>query len=119
MNIRLLPCLVAFLALCSPLAALASGSAPARRMPPKKATPATAAPAASDARYALGQQVFSGTAPAASQPGSLNSQKTRLEKAAAAVPDAKKGKSLVAMAGKLSASQLDALEYFVTVRFPK
>ena len=116
MKNRFLTILAATLAICAPAAAVASGSAPARRMPAKKASPA--APA-TDARYAIGQQVYGGTAPKAANPGSMDSQKTRLAKIAAAVPDMNKGKSISALAGKLSAEQLDALEYFVSVRFPK
>ena len=116
MKNRLLVILAATLAGSIPVSALASGSAPSRRMPSKKEAPATPTP---DARYAAGQAVYSGTAPLSAKPGSMESQKPRLMKVAAAVPDMKKGKSLLAMAGKLTAAQLDDLEYFVSVRFRK
>jgi hypothetical protein len=96
-----------------PHTSLASGSAPGRSMKAKAATGTSM----QDAQYALGQQVYEGSAPMAANAGSMSDQKAKLAKIAGMVPDAGKGKALQALAGKLSSEQLSALEYFVSKRF--
>ena len=68
-------------------------------------------------KYGLGQKVYDG---AAMTPGggSADAQMARLTAAQRQLPaDAAKMKDLPALAGKLSAAQLDALEYYVAQRF--
>ncbi len=117
MKFRAFCALAAFAVLSLPSSVQASGSAPARRVPPKK--PAAAAPVspAEDPRYAIGQQVYDGKAPQAKKVGAAASQQARLAQAGATVGNKKKAAALLAMAGKLSEDQLTSLEYFVAVRF--
>lgn len=68
-------------------------------------------------KYGLGQKVYEGSV---MTPGAVNAdaQMSRLKAAQAMLPaDAMKMKDLPALAGKLSAAQLEALEYFVAQRF--
>ncbi len=96
--------------------ALASGagtSAPPR--PPKAG--ATAATTMDDAKYALGKAVFSRKFEASDNSSSMAAQKTKLM--ALAGKSGKEGSALPSLAGKLSAAQLNALEYYVGQRFPQ
>ncbi len=106
--------LAALLGATATAPALASGSYGAR--PPKP-------PAAGDAmkmnqeKYGLGQKVYEGGVMTPGG-GNADAQMARLKAAQAMLPaDAMKMKNLPALAGKLSAAQLEALEYFVAQRF--
>jgi hypothetical protein len=95
--------------------ALASGSYSGR--PPKP--PANSADTAKMDRekYGLGQKVYDGSVITANG-GNAEAQRPRLEAAQMKLPaNAAKAKNLSALAGKLSAPQLEALEYFVEQRF--
>lgn len=68
-------------------------------------------------KYGLGQKVYEGSV-MTPDGGEADAQRQRLSSLQSKLPaDAAQTKDLVAMAGKLSASQLDALEYFVEQRF--
>jgi hypothetical protein len=68
-------------------------------------------------KYGLGQKVYEGSAMTPGG-GDVDAQRARLKAVQMKLPaDAMKMKDLPAMAGKLSAAQLDALEYFVAQRF--
>ena len=99
--------------LAAPLAASASGSYCAC-MP--KPPPAKAAKVDRD-KFDLGQMVFNGkTAPAT---GDARAQRTRLASLQTQLPEkVAKKKDLTALAGKLSDSQIEALEYYVKERYP-
>ena len=102
------------LALALAGSALASGSAPTR--PPRP--PRDFAPSVSkmdDARYALGKAVFTGKAKRTANPSAAKKQKTQLTRLASAI--GKDGASLPALAGQLSAEQMDALDYYASKRF--
>jgi hypothetical protein len=102
---------VVMLALAS--SALASGSAPTRPpRPPRNDAPAETM---DNSRYALGKSVFTGKAPLHSNPAARQ-QRARLTQLAAR--SGAGGASLPKLAGKLSSEQLDALEYYVSRRFP-
>ena len=69
-------------------------------------------------KYGLGQKVYEGSAMTPGG-GSADAQMARLKVAQMQLPaDAAKMKDFPALAGKLSAAQLDALEYYVAQRFP-
>jgi hypothetical protein len=94
---------------------LASGSYSGRAPKP----PAQAAdPAKMDReKYGLGQKVYNGSVMTAGG-GEADAQRPRLQAAQTKLTgDAAKSKNLPALAGKLSAPQLEALEYFVEQRF--
>lgn len=99
--------------LMAPLAASASGSYCAC-MP--KPPPAKAAKVDRD-KFDLGQKVYNGkTAPAS---GDASAQRTRLAALQTQLPEkVAKKKDLTALAGKLTDSQLDALEYYIKGRYP-
>ncbi len=68
-------------------------------------------------KYGLGQKVYEGGVMTPGE-GNADAQMVRLKVVQAKLPaDAAKMKDLVALAGKLSAEQLTALEYFVEQRF--
>ena len=68
-------------------------------------------------KYGLGQKVYEGQGKLMGG-GDASAQLDRLKMAQAKLPaDAMKAKNLPALAGKLSAAELDALEYFVSQRF--
>jgi len=104
--------LVAAGCLGAPLAASASGSYCACMPKP----PAKAGKVDRD-KFDLGQKVFNGkTAPAT---GDASAQRTRLAALQTQLPEkVAKKKDLTALAGKLTDSQLDALEYYVKERYP-
>ncbi|MDP3073189.1 MAG: hypothetical protein Q8N18_23045 [Opitutaceae bacterium] len=100
-------------ALLAAAPALASGSYSNR--PPRP--PAAASAKMDQEKYTLGQKVYEGSAMTAGG-GDAAAQTPRLTALQAKLPaDAAKMKNLVALAGKISATQLDALEYFVAQRF--
>ena len=102
------------LALALSGSALASGSAPMRPpRPPQNFTPV--ATNMDDARYALGKAVFTGKTKHSANPAAAKSQKVRLTHLASAI--GKEGASLPALAGQLSAEQMDALDYYASKRF--
>ncbi len=68
-------------------------------------------------KYGLGQKVYEGRMKLMGG-GEAGAQMERLKMTQAQLPaDAMKMKDLPALAGKLSAAELDALEYFVKQRF--
>jgi len=95
------------------MAASASGSYCAC-MP--KPPPAKAAKVDRD-KFDLGQKVFNGkTAPSS---GDASAQRTRLAALQTQLPEkVAKKKDLTALAGKLTDSQLDSLEYYIKERYP-
>jgi hypothetical protein len=102
-------CLALPLALPAP--AGASGSYTAR--PPQPG----ASGIADRARYALGQRIFNGEVEADAS-AEAAPQAERLARLQGALPgDVAARKDLPAMAGKLTADQLEALEYFVHERY--
>jgi hypothetical protein len=107
--------LAALLEATAAVSAFASGSYSSRPpVPPAKAGDAMKL---DREKYGLGQKVYEG---AVMTPGggSAEAQMARLKAAQMKLPaDAAKTKDLVSLAGKLSAAQLDALEYFVAHRF--
>ena len=110
---RLVCLLVAAGCLAAPLAASASGSY-CNCMP--KPPPAKAAKVDRD-KFDLGQKVFNWkTAPAT---GDANAQRTRLAVLQTQLPEkVARKKDLSSLAGKLTDSQLEALEYYVKERYP-
>ena len=95
--------------------AFASGSYTGR--PPQPPAKSGSAMKMDREKYGLGQKVYEGSAMTAGG-GNADAQMARLKAAQMKLPaDAMKMKDLGALAGKLSAAQLDALEYFVTQRF--
>ncbi|MEO7414844.1 MAG: hypothetical protein ABIZ81_15975 [Opitutaceae bacterium] len=69
-------------------------------------------------KYGLGQKIYEGGARLTGG-GDASAQMARLKNVQAQLPpDASKMKDLVGLAGKLSAAELDALEYYVKERFP-
>jgi hypothetical protein len=97
--------------------ALASGSYSGRPpQPPAKSGDGMAMKMDRE-KYGLGQKVYEG-AVLTPGGGDAEAQRPRLKAAQMKLPaDAMKTKDLPALAGKLSAAQLDALEYFVAQRF--
>jgi hypothetical protein len=70
-------------------------------------------------RYLLGKEIFSGKRePSAADPSAQEAQQRRLAALAGQLP-AKAGSNvaLTALAGRLTARELDALEYYLAVRF--
>ncbi|MEY2877889.1 MAG: hypothetical protein RLZZ15_269 [Verrucomicrobiota bacterium] len=107
--------LAALLGAAATAPALASGSYGSR--PPKPPTTAGGAMKMDQEKYGLGQKVYEGSAMTPGG-GNADAQRARLQSAQAMLPaDAMKAKDLPALAGKLSAVQLEALEYFVAQRF--
>ena len=105
--------LAALLAAATTVPAFASGSYPGR--PPKP--PAGGAMKMDREKYGLGQKIYDGSAKLMGG-GDAGAQTARLQAAQALLPaDAMKAKNLPALAGKLSAAELEALEYFVKERF--
>lgn len=113
---RLLPALAVAALLSAPAGLLASGSyCVCLPKPPPKSS---AAKQADRDKYDLGQKVYNGkTAPAT---GDAAAQRARLQTLQASLPEkVAKKKDLTALAGKLTAEQLDALEHYVGQRYPK
>jgi len=95
--------------------ALASGSYSGRA--PKPPANSTAATKMDREKYGLGQRVYDSGIMTANG-GNAEAQSPRLKAAQMKLPpEAAKSKNLPALAGKLSAAQLEALEYFVEQRF--
>jgi hypothetical protein len=67
-------------------------------------------------KYALGKAVFTGHAQLHSNPSATRQQRAHLSELAARSGSA--GASLPKLAGKLSGEQLDALDYYVSQRYP-
>lgn len=111
-------CVLIFAALLGVTAAapaFASGSFSGR--PPQPPAEPGAATKLDREQYGLGQKIYDGDVMTPGG-GEVGPQKVRLLALQAKLPgDAAKTKNLVALAGKLSASQLAALEYFVAQRF--
>ena len=93
---------------------LASGSYTSR--PPQ---PGAAGASVDRALYSLGQRIFTGKIkPDAAVPA--EPQTERLERLQGVLPKRTAAKTdLISLAGKLSTEQLDALEYYVNLRYGK
>lgn len=119
MNTSRLPFALALAALLSmPAGLLASGSycVCLPKPPPKSA----AATKADRDKYDLGQKVYNGKTAPAPATADAAAQRTRLQALQTSLPEkVGKKKDLTALAGKLTAEQLDALDYYVTQRYPK
>jgi|ERR671923_2238958 hypothetical protein len=114
MKHRLLLLLSAVVLTASPRAALASGSYTSR--PPQ---PGAAHKSLDRAKYSLGQRLFHDKVKLDAQ-ADPTAQRDRLKALQARLPKrVSKKKDLLAMAGKLAAEQLEALEYYVNQRFHK
>jgi hypothetical protein len=109
--------LAALLGAAAAAPALASGSYGGRPpQPPAKSADGMAMKMDQE-KYALGQKVYEGSVMTAGG-GNADAQLARLKAAQMKLPaDAMKVKDLPSLAGKLSAAQLEALEYFVAQRF--
>lgn len=98
----------------SPPATLASGSYTSR--PPQ---PGAAHKSLDRAKYSLGQRLFDGKVKLEAE-ADPTAQRDRLKALQARLPKRlSKKKDLPALAGKLVSEQLEALEYYITQRFPK
>jgi hypothetical protein len=107
--------LAALIGAATAVPALASGSYSAR--PPKPPAQSADGMKMDREKYGLGQKVYEGSVmtPGA---GNADAQTARLQAVQAKLPaHAAQAKDLVALAGKLSDAQLEALEYFVEQRF--
>ena len=101
--------------LAGPLSALASGTYCSCL--PKPPRPAGKAESVDRDKFDLGQKVFNGKA--APGQGDAAAQRARLETLNGQLPESvAKKKNLPVLAGKLSAEQLEALDYFVKQRYP-
>ncbi len=107
--------LAALLGAAVTVPAVASGTYSGR--PPKPPAAAGSEMKMDREKYGLGQKVYEGQMKLMGG-GDAGAQMERLKMAQAKLPaDAMKMKDLPALAGKLSATELDALEYFVSQRF--
>ena len=111
MSKRFLFLLLACLLVVLPLRTLASGSYPGR--PPQPPT------TIDTAKYHVGKQIFTGKArPDQDLSAAVTSQQARLQELQAALPNkAQQAVDLPALAGKLSADGLEALEYYLAIRY--
>ena len=109
--------LAALLGAAANAPAFASGSYSGRPpQPPAKAADGLAMKMDRE-KYGLGQKVYEGSAMTPGG-GNAEAQMARLKAAQMQLPaDALKMKDLPSLAGKLSAAQLEALEYYVAQRF--
>ena len=72
-------------------------------------------------KYELGKKIYSGKARLTGQPAAdaAKTQEARLRTLQARLPEsAQKKTDLTALAGRLTAVEMDALEYYVNKRFP-
>jgi hypothetical protein len=100
--------------LAIPATADASGSYTAR--PPQ---PGVSKKGLDRAKYSLGQKLFNGKVAPSGQ-GDATAQNERLKRLQGMLPEKTAAKkNLTTMAGKLSAEQLDALDYYVSNRYAK
>jgi hypothetical protein len=107
----------AFLAASIVMPAYASGSYSTTR-PPKAKAEAGMAMKLDQEKYGLGQKIYDGKVELMAH-SDAQMQKERLKMIQASVPaDVAMKKDIVGLAGRLSPQQLDALEYYVTHRFP-
>jgi hypothetical protein len=106
-------------AVALPAVALASGSYTAR--PPKPPVAGERGVKVDSTRYELGKRIYNGKLKLGdTQPVAAAAQEGRLRGLQARLPEREqKSTNLLALAGKLSAEQLDALEYYVNQRFPQ
>ena len=115
------PLIPLLLAACVALpgAALASGAYSAR--PPRPPAKSASGEKMDSAKYELGKRIYNGKAKLeASTAVPLAMQETRLRALEARLPEKEqKSANLASHAGKLTAEQLDALEYYVAHRFPQ
>ena len=109
---------ILFLLLCCalPLGARASGSYTAR--PPRPPTPKESATLDNE-KYALGKKIFTGKAKLKAETDApAAQQETKLKELAGKLPKSvKEADKLPGLAGKLSARDLEALEYYLTQRY--
>ena len=111
-------CLQLVLATGLALSAVASGTYNAR--PPR--VPAADERAKIDRdKYALGQKIYSGKLKITAEPAAAEqaAQSKRLSVLQARLPEkARRDINLTTLSGRLTAPQLEALEYYVTHRYP-
>ena len=111
-------CLLAIAALCiAATDSYASGSYNARPPRPPRVDDRDST---DRDKYALGKQIFNGKAKLVAQPAvDRTAQEKRLRDLQARLPEkVQKETNLPAMAGQLSPAQLDALEHYVSKRYP-
>ena len=114
----LIPLLLAAL-VALPALAQASGSYTAR--PPRPLLKGESGAKIDAEKYELGKRLYTGKMkPGELQATAATAQAERLRELQAQLPEREMKKTdLTALAGKLSAEQLDALAYYVQQRFPK
>ena len=103
----------------APSLLLASGSYSSR--PPRPPTVVERTKDADKEKYELGKHIYSGKARLSGQPGAdaAKAQEARLQTLQARLPEsAQKKTNLPALAGRLTAAEMEALEYYVNKRFP-
>jgi hypothetical protein len=109
------------LAACVALPAVGTASGTYTARPPRPPAKAAGGEKMDSAKYALGKSIYNGKAKLeANTAVPMAVQETRLKALEARVSEKeRKSANLTAHAGKLSAEQLDALEYYVAHRFPQ
>lgn len=115
---QLMPLLLAAV-VAAPSAIFASGSYTSR--PPRPVIKSGDGEKMDSAKYALGKRIYSGKAKLDANAGAAATmQETRLRALQARLPEKEqKSANLTSYAGKLTAEQMDALEYYVAQRFQK
>lgn len=111
--------IVIILSLLWPALIQASGSYTSR--PPRPPALVAAPKDADRERYELGKKIYSGKARLSGEAKAdmKAAQQSRLKVLQARLPEsAQKNTNLPALAGRLTPSELDALEYYVNKRFP-
>jgi len=106
------------LGVCFTISIYASGSYTPR--PPRVRPTDTAQHGIDNEKYALGKKIYSGKAKLTAQPtADRAAQERRLRELQARLPaKAQAEANLPQYAGRLTAGELDALEYYVAARFP-
>jgi hypothetical protein len=115
---RLTPLL---LAACVALPAATSASGTYSARPPRPPTKAAQSEKIDSTKYELGKRIYNGKAKLDTAAGApMAMQETRLRALESRLPEKEqKSAHLATYAGKLTAEQLDALEYYVAHRFPQ
>ena len=114
---RLIPLLLAA-AVALPTLAQASGTYTAR--PPRPAIKGERGAKMDSEKYELGKRIYTGKLkPGETQTVGAAAQEGRLRHLQTHLPEREqKSTNLTSLAGRLSAEQLDALEYYIHQRFP-
>jgi hypothetical protein len=119
MQIKQLKSLLLAAGVALPGAAIASGTYTAR--PPRPPIKAAQGEKMDSAKYDLGKRIYNGKAKLDTASGTpMAAQETKLSALEARLPEKeRKSAHLTSYAGKLTAEQLDALDYYVAHRFPQ